>query len=757
MHNIIQLKGNFISQKYSSLIHPRELKCVVTSSHLKELSAQLKGIKTFWTNHGEINGALVTVHYTRVVAKSNRIQRLLKDGSILPNSTICGAKFGRNSTSGLIKNHIITHFISLKALDNTIGELEMVASFIDNNFQGNFTEDCFQENCVKEIGSKGSQLKIKKTNFRNIIVDSSYVERFSIESNKKELSNDSIISIYKTNVDTTELLQKFGIQIFADRIINQTTLQLYKSEIRILQEKAPYLIAMGITDFTKISADEISDEDILESCDQQIPSPQNEPIIGVIDTGFNQSVYFSEWVDYHNMLKPGIELQNKDLIHGTEVDSIIVDGVKGNPRLNDHCGRFRVRHFCVSTSGGFSSFEVLRLIRQIVEANQDIKVWNLSLGSVNEVSEDFISPEAAELDRIQSEYDIIFVVAGTNKNEGDVGIKHIGAPADSLNSVVVNAVNFRNKPASYSRSGPVLSFFQKPDISFYGGDGSSFVDKMVVCKDNLGASYVCGTSFAAPWMARKLCYLINIMGFPREIAKAILIDSAAGWSSDQSISSVLGYGIVPIDIRDVLRTADDEIKFYITGETSDYETFNYNLPIPTYENKYPFYAKATMVYFPSCNRNQGVDYTGTEIDLHLGRLKSNAKGKIVVSDIKGNEQANEGNIHVSEKDARNMYHKWNNVKHVCEKIPAKRYRKAKKMYLTTNLWGIRLISTERSYASERNHTRFGLVISLKEMNGKNRYVDFIKGCQARGWIVNEISIDNAIDIQQKAEENIELT
>ena len=68
-----------------------------------------------------------------------------------------------------------------------------------------------------------------------------------------------------------------------------------------------------------------------------------------------------------------------------------------------------------------------------------------------------------------------------------------------------------------------------------------------------------------------------------------------------------------------------------------------------------------------------------------------------------------------------------------------------------------MISTERSYASERNHTRFGLVISLKEMNGKNRYVDFIKGCQARGWIVNEISIDNAIDIQQKAEENIELT
>jgi len=42
-------------------------------------------------------------------------------------------------------------------------------------------------------------------------------------------------------------------------------------------------------------------------------------------------------------------------------------------------------------------------------------VWNLSLGSAMEIDPNFISPEAAELDRIQCEYDVIFVVAGTNK------------------------------------------------------------------------------------------------------------------------------------------------------------------------------------------------------------------------------------------------------------------------------------------------------------------------------------------------------
>lgn len=82
------------------------------------------------------------------------------------------------------------------------------------------------------------------------------------------------------------------------------------------------------------------------------------------------------------------------------------------------------------------------------------------IGFKNEIRENFISPEAAELDRIQSEFDVIFVVAGTNTPDG---LKHpemkVGAPADSLNSLVVNSVDMYGKSASYSRRGPVLSFF----------------------------------------------------------------------------------------------------------------------------------------------------------------------------------------------------------------------------------------------------------------------------------------------------------
>ena len=61
----------------------------------------------------------------------------------------------------------------------------------------------------------------------------------------------------------------------------------------------------------------------------------------------------------------------------------------------------------------------------------------------------------------------------------------ICSPADSLNSLVVNAVDFNGQSATYTRVGPVLSFFHKPDVSYYGGDGTYYGDKIAVCRDDM--------------------------------------------------------------------------------------------------------------------------------------------------------------------------------------------------------------------------------------------------------------------------------
>lgn len=753
LNNILQLKGRFekrgINRTYGPTNLPANQK--VSAKHMCELRQQLEKIKEYWMGNHDIDGALVSVHYTRIIAKTNRLRHLLSDKGKKPIDSICGAKFEtqKDDSGRMIRKHVFTHYVQLSAIEKAIANLNIVIDILEQDYNGVITSDDTTE-IIGKNKSYSYEAKIKKTNFIAVILDAFFVERFDIDMSSEPAEEDTIVTIYKTNIETKELLRRFGIEVLESRIMDGTTLLLDSGQMQTLYRNAPYLISMSVTDFTKINRETIINEEEIQFEEERlIPKPSNEPIVGVIDTQFNERVYFHEWVEYKNMLSVEIELEDKDFYHGTAVTSIIVDGPKGNPGLDDGCGRFRVRHFGVATQGGFSSFAVLRSIRDIVANNRDIKVWNLSLGSPQPIKDSFISPEAAELDRIQSEYDVIFVVAGTNTPDGrSHPDMKIGSPADSLNALVVNSANMQGRSASYTRKGPVLSFFHKPDISYYGGDGNKKEEQMAVCINDLGAIYRVGTSFAAPWITRKLAYLICVMGLSREVAKALLIDAAAKWSGTGRVSDTIGYGIVPKRIEDILHTNNDEIKFFMMGTVEEYETYNYHLPVPVVNGKHPFYARAVMCYFPSCDRNQGVDYTGTEMDIHFGRVQTNGK----IKPIDDNKQAEEGQI-VYEEDARKMYRKWDNIKRLCEEIKS---RPVPRKSYTSGMWGISILTKERVSKKEKEPLQFGMVVTLKEMYGKNRIDEFMKSCMAHGWLVNRIDVQNQVDIYEQGEEEIEL-
>ncbi len=747
MNGILQLKGRFEKRKNESGFGIPKLPAnkSVSSDHMRTLKDQLVAVKAYWEQHREIKGALVSVHYTRIVAKSNRLRNLLGDTGKKPVDSIRGAKFVTKDNAE--RKHVFTHYVQITAIERAINNLEQAATIVDQGYNGRITSED-TENMGKSHIYKYDTL-MKKTNFIAVVLDAFYVEKFDIDMPRDTVTENMLVTIYKTDLETTELLEKFGIYVSKDKIIDGTTLLLDPGQMQTLYRRAPYLIAMSVTDFTKIKYEDLfADEEDTYEGDFGIPAPENEPTVGVIDTQFNEKVYFHEWVEYTNMLSEDIPLEKRDYDHGTAVTSIIVDGPKGNPKLDDGCGRFRVRHFGVATQHGFSSFEIMRNIREIVASNPDIKVWNLSLGSPDPIKDNFISPEAAELDRIQSEFDVIFVVAGTNTPDGEVHPEmKVGAPADSLNAMVVNSVTMDDESASYTRRGPVLSFFHKPDVSYYGGDGNRQDTKIALCIDDMGAVYKAGTSFAAPWITRKVAYLIHVMGLTREVAKALLIDSAAKWSSNGIISDTIGYGVVPRRIEDILNTRDDEIKFFITGTTEDYEIYNYNLPVPIVDVKHPFYARAVMIYFPQCDRNQGVDYTSTEMDIHFGRVMPNGKIKA----IDDNRQSEDGQA-MYEEEAREMYRKWDNVKRICEEI---KDRVAPRKSYESGMWGIRILTKERVSSTKREAMQFGLVVTLREMYGKNRIDEFITGCMARSWLVTRLDVQNQIDIYTKAEEEIE--
>ena len=741
MNELIYLKGKLGDapnkrKGFSSNNLPKNEK--VSISHLESLRYQLKEILKFWEENPLISGALISVHYSRIISKSNRIKEILVKGKNAISS-IKGAKFIKEA--GKFK-HVFTYFISIISLKNAITRLDECIEFAKKHFTKFIWHSDLDK--VRKNYPKSEFGKISANIFINTIVDAFYVEKFAIDSDIKDVKEESIVSIYYTEQDTSKLLQKIGININFTRIIDQTTLLLSVEELNILKEKAPYLIAMHTSDILEITNEsiEVFDQNIIN-----IPAPNNEPVIGVIDTLFDKQVYFKDWVEYERMVDENIEVSTEDYFHGTEVSSIIVDGPSINPNLDDGCGRFRVKHFGVAVSGRFSSFSILKSIKKAVMENRNIKVWNLSLGSNLEIGDNFISPEASILDAIQSEYDVIFIVAGTNKPKNKNGTMRLGAPADSINSIVVNSVKKNNLPSSYYRVGPVLSFFNKPDISYYGGDED---EPMRVCTP-LGERFVSGTSFAAPWITRKVAYLIYKMGLTREVAKALIIDSAIGWRGEKSYSKEIGYGVVPIHIKKILQTNNDEIKFLITGTVENYEMYTYQIPVPLVNNSFPFYAKATLCFFPKCTRNQGVDYTNTELDLYFGRTKIE-KDHPKVQSINGNQQSVEGSF-TFEEEARKTYRKWDNVKHISDNISSRAI--PRKKFDSASYWGLRVLTKERLSSRHFDSEAFGIVVTLKEMFGENRFSSFVQMCELLKWNVVRINMETQIEIYNKAEEEIE--
>lgn len=324
MNNILYLKSQFYQRKNPNKPGHANLPVgkSVKASHLIALSKQLQDILNYWESNKDINGALVSVHYYTVVAKSNRIRSFLSEKSHSPLESVRGAKFvWEKDEYGLTKQkHVFTHYISLDALRNTLHTLQDIIRIVEQVYSAEITH----EN-LKEIGySKWKHNKPTKNLFLKYIVDAFYVERFDIDCISDEIKDESIITIYKTVSDTKALLRKFGIDIVSAKMIDDTTLRLTPDEIQLLLNHAPYLIAMNVSDFSKLSKYNIFHATDIDS-KIHIPKPTNEPIIGVIDTQFDTNVYFSDWVDYKNMLSPEIPLNPDDFFHGTAVSSIIVD------------------------------------------------------------------------------------------------------------------------------------------------------------------------------------------------------------------------------------------------------------------------------------------------------------------------------------------------------------------------------------------------------------------------------------------------
>ena len=144
------------------------------------------------------------------------------------------------------------------------------------------------------------------------------------------------------------------------------------------------------------------------------------------------------------------------------------------------------------------------------------------------------------------------------------------------------------------------------------------------------------------------------------------------------------------------------------------------------------------------------------MDIHFGRLTKTKSGSIKIKSINENRQSDKDRLVLYEGTARKLYRKWDNIKHIRENLltPSGKKRKLKEKQ-NNGLWGISIKTKERLNSGDGENLQFGLVVTLKEINGVNRIEEFIQQCLFRGWIVNRIDIENRIDIYNLSEETIE--
>ena len=250
MNDLLQLKGVFHQKANPSRPgSPRLSKGKsVKVEHLQSLYGDLLYLYKYWSSNTLLQGALVSVYYIDVIAKSRRISKgFLADSNHKPNQSIVGAKFSRDESP----KHIITHYVSVDLIHKTLNNLSLCIQTLNRDYGGEIFGDTIEKLGDKKVKFNDSLLSLSL--FLSIIVESYYVGRFGIEEYTEDYQQNALVTIYKTNVPTNRLLNQFGIKLTPGRVMGDTTLLLMPEELLLLKQKAPYLIAMATSDLSKLT------------------------------------------------------------------------------------------------------------------------------------------------------------------------------------------------------------------------------------------------------------------------------------------------------------------------------------------------------------------------------------------------------------------------------------------------------------------------------------------------------------------------
>ena len=394
--------------------------------------------------------------------------------------------------------------------------------------------------------------------------------------------------------------------------------------------------------------------------------PESYPIVGVVDSGVNRTIpELEQWVYAR---EPYVASAEENTYHGTFVAGLLIWGHvlnENNPEIGRHPCRILDIQVLPNTDptygpvGSITETELLQDLEQVLlKHSNEVKVWNLSLGSNEVVSLDRFSDFAVQLDNLQERFGVTFVIAAGNyqtppllaypRNTHNANVGRITSPADSVLGISVGAISQldhpttgtkRGEPSPFSRNGPGPNHTIKPDLVHFGGNIATDLSHLlgVTSLDNgpLIAEDV-GTSFATPLISRQLASIHHrITPTPSAtLARALLTHNALDIRTRERVKDgedhYLGFG-TPLDIERALEC--DPWKMTLVFEEIMRPGFYLewdNFPYPdslTNGNKYRGEIWMTLAYRPARNASFGSEYCETHVDAHFGVYRDGKSGK----------------------------------------------------------------------------------------------------------------------------------
>ena len=462
----------------------------------------------------------------------------------------------------------------------------------------------------------------------------------------------------------------------------------------------------------------------------KLPLPnEKNPTIGVLDSSIPIDSPFRNYIKTTNYTNT-----NNILHHGEAVSSIIYAGDKLND-FDDSCGPFNVHLFEIFEEK-ITYSTLLKRIRMAIESNQNIKIWNLSINStLEEAFEDGkITELAAEIDKIQTDYNVLIVQSAGNQKEN---FKSIMSPSDAIKSLVVNSVKGLNnqRPTNYSLNGDFKYYTKKPDVAFFGGDNENQIKAL-----KNGKIIKCfGTSFATPFVTRKVAHLIYYENYSILEAKALIIHSSFV-NSFNNKNNKNGWGVVPNNIYEVLNSKNDQIRFIFNEQIKDTKSIFLELKIPQ-KKKQEFSVLLTILSSEKLDEKYGCEYVRSAVNVNMGPLDENNKF-ISHKKLKPHIFANKGGEPIlKEKKLITDYNKWKLTN--CLKDVIKRDKKGIKKY------GITAKIDKRMSEIKNNNIFHNLIciVTLIHNEGIDKYDEFIKN-NIKNIVQTNINVEGEIDIKK---------